>query len=106
MLQNWDDIVDLCAKDRFNQHITNIRHNLLYSFDQSTAQSQKIFQAKFLCNSKVRKSLSSIAKYNSNNSTIVSDILGQSGFDWDGTNHMITVENENAWNEYCTISIL
>ncbi|KAL5133821.1 hypothetical protein HKD37_03G007093 [Glycine soja] len=33
---------------------------------------------------------------------IVSDILGQSGFDWDGTKHMITVENENAWNEYCT----
>ncbi|KHN13713.1 hypothetical protein D0Y65_021789 [Glycine soja] len=32
---------------------------------------------------------------------IVSDILGQSGFDWDGTKHMITVENENAWNEYC-----
>ncbi|KAH1198110.1 hypothetical protein GmHk_18G051740 [Glycine max] len=29
------------------------------------------------------------------------DILGQSGFDWDGTKHMITVENENAWNEYC-----
>ncbi|RZC25492.1 hypothetical protein D0Y65_004261, partial [Glycine soja] len=34
---------------------------------------------------------------------IVSDILGQSGFDWDGTKHMITVENENAWNEYCTV---
>ncbi|KAH1266157.1 hypothetical protein GmHk_01G001714 [Glycine max] len=34
---------------------------------------------------------------------IVSDILGQSGFDWDGTKHMITVENENAWNEYCTL---
>ncbi|RZB75482.1 hypothetical protein D0Y65_034087 [Glycine soja] len=33
---------------------------------------------------------------------IVSDILGHSGFDWDGTKHMITVENENAWNEYCT----
>ncbi|KAL5172258.1 hypothetical protein HKD37_16G045047 [Glycine soja] len=33
---------------------------------------------------------------------IVSDILGQSGFDWDDTKHMITVENENAWNEYCT----
>ncbi|KAL5124721.1 hypothetical protein HKD37_02G005068 [Glycine soja] len=25
------------------------------------------------------------------------------GFDWDGTKHMIIVENENAWNEYCTI---
>ena len=37
---------------------------------------------------------------------IVSDILGQSRFDWDGTKHMITIENENAWNEYCTISIL
>ena len=37
---------------------------------------------------------------------IVSDILGQSGFDWDDTKHMITVENENTWNEYCTISIL
>ncbi|KAH1100316.1 hypothetical protein GLYMA_13G077400v4 [Glycine max] len=36
---------------------------------------------------------------------IVSDILGQSGFDWDGTKHMITVENENAWNEYCTSHI-
>ncbi|KAH1264839.1 hypothetical protein GmHk_01G000673 [Glycine max] len=33
---------------------------------------------------------------------IVSDILGQSGFDWDGTKHMITVENENVWNEYYT----
>ncbi|KAL5134094.1 hypothetical protein HKD37_03G007335 [Glycine soja] len=33
---------------------------------------------------------------------IVSDILGQSEFDWDGTKHMIIVENENAWNEYCT----
>ena len=37
---------------------------------------------------------------------VVSDILSQSGFDWDGTKHMIIVENENAWNEYCTISIL
>ncbi|KHN45196.1 hypothetical protein glysoja_047559, partial [Glycine soja] len=33
---------------------------------------------------------------------IVSDILGQSGFDWDGIKHMITIENENVWNEYCT----
>ncbi|CAJ2634961.1 unnamed protein product [Trifolium pratense] len=31
---------------------------------------------------------------------IVSDILGQSGFDWDGTKCMITVDDENAWNEY------
>ncbi|KAG5068568.1 hypothetical protein JHK85_000945 [Glycine max] len=30
---------------------------------------------------------------------IVSDILDQSGFDWDDTKHMIIVENENAWNE-------
>ncbi|KAH1162549.1 hypothetical protein GYH30_001158 [Glycine max] len=34
------------------------------------------------------------------------DILGESGFDWDSTKHMITIENENAWNEYCTVSIL
>ncbi|KAH1068615.1 hypothetical protein GYH30_006268 [Glycine max] len=34
---------------------------------------------------------------------IVSDILGQSGFDWDDTKHMITIQNENAWNEYCTL---
>ncbi|KAH1250208.1 hypothetical protein GmHk_05G013418 [Glycine max] len=34
---------------------------------------------------------------------VVSDILSQSGFDWDGTKHMIIVENENAWNEYCTL---
>ncbi|RZC16802.1 hypothetical protein D0Y65_009908, partial [Glycine soja] len=32
---------------------------------------------------------------------IVSDILDKSGFNWDGTKHMITVENENVWNEYC-----
>ncbi|XP_058723897.1 uncharacterized protein LOC131595547 [Vicia villosa] len=31
---------------------------------------------------------------------IVSDILCQSGFDWDDTKCMITVEDENAWNEY------
>ncbi|KAL5170750.1 putative helicase MAGATAMA 3 [Glycine soja] len=31
---------------------------------------------------------------------IVSDILSQSGFDWDNTKYMITVENEIAWNEY------
>ena len=36
---------------------------------------------------------------------IVSGILGQSGFGWDGTKHMIIVKNENAWNEYCTLSI-
>ncbi|KAG5032346.1 hypothetical protein JHK82_015929 [Glycine max] len=29
--------------------------------------------------------------------------LWRSGFDWDDTKHMITVENENAWNEYCTV---
>ncbi|KAG5035424.1 hypothetical protein JHK87_010334 [Glycine soja] len=31
---------------------------------------------------------------------IVSDILSQSGFDWDNTNYMITIENEIAWKEY------
>ncbi|RZB60578.1 hypothetical protein D0Y65_043372 [Glycine soja] len=31
---------------------------------------------------------------------IVSDILSQSGFDWDSTKYMITIENEIAWNEY------
>ncbi|KAG5040260.1 hypothetical protein JHK85_012736 [Glycine max] len=31
---------------------------------------------------------------------IVSDILSQSGFDWNSTKYMITVENEIAWNEY------
>ncbi|KAJ1427646.1 Myb/SANT-like domain [Sesbania bispinosa] len=31
---------------------------------------------------------------------IVSDILSQSGFDWDGTKYMVVVEDENAWNEY------
>ncbi|XP_057429702.1 uncharacterized protein LOC130722862 [Lotus japonicus] len=31
---------------------------------------------------------------------IVSDILSQSGFDWDGTKYMISVSNEDAWNEY------
>ncbi|XP_057428876.1 uncharacterized protein LOC130722223 isoform X2 [Lotus japonicus] len=31
---------------------------------------------------------------------IVSDILSQSGFDWDGTKYMISVTNEDAWNEY------
>ncbi|RZB68022.1 hypothetical protein D0Y65_038024 [Glycine soja] len=31
---------------------------------------------------------------------IVSDILSQSGFDWDSTKYMIIVENEIAWNEY------
>ncbi|KAG4931065.1 hypothetical protein AAZX31_17G183300 [Glycine max] len=31
---------------------------------------------------------------------IVSDILSQSGFDWDSTKYMITVENEISWNEY------
>ncbi|XP_058727233.1 uncharacterized protein LOC131611885 isoform X2 [Vicia villosa] len=31
---------------------------------------------------------------------IISDILSQSGFDWDGTKCMINVEDENAWTEY------
>ncbi|KAL5187540.1 hypothetical protein HKD37_05G013198 [Glycine soja] len=30
---------------------------------------------------------------------------GMSGFDWDDTKYMFTVENENAWNEYCTTNI-
>ncbi|CAK8530903.1 unnamed protein product [Lathyrus sativus] len=34
---------------------------------------------------------------------IVSDILCQSGFDWDDTKCMITVEDENAWNEYVKV---
>uniref|UniRef100_A0A2N9FQY4 Myb/SANT-like domain-containing protein n=1 Tax=Fagus sylvatica TaxID=28930 RepID=A0A2N9FQY4_FAGSY len=31
---------------------------------------------------------------------IVSDILGQSGFSWDATKKMITVDDDNAWQEY------
>ncbi|OMP07201.1 hypothetical protein COLO4_07541 [Corchorus olitorius] len=31
---------------------------------------------------------------------IVHDILSQSGFNWDGTTCMITVDNESAWNDY------
>jgi hypothetical protein len=34
---------------------------------------------------------------------IVSDIPSQSGFDWDGTKCMITVKDENAWNEYVKV---
>ncbi|XP_058726713.1 uncharacterized protein LOC131598097 [Vicia villosa] len=34
---------------------------------------------------------------------IVSDILCQSGFDWDDTKCMIIVEDENAWNEYVKV---
>ena len=34
---------------------------------------------------------------------IVSDILSQSGFDWDNTNYMITIENEIAWKEYVKV---
>ena len=34
---------------------------------------------------------------------IVSDILSQSGFDWDNTKYMITIENEIAWNEYVKV---
>ena len=33
----------------------------------------------------------------------MSDILSQSGFDWDNTKYMITVENEIAWNEYVKV---
>ena len=35
---------------------------------------------------------------------IVSDILSQSGFDWDNTKYMITIENEIAWNEYVKVA--
>ena len=34
---------------------------------------------------------------------IVSDILSQSGFDWDSTKYMITVENEIACHEYVKV---
>jgi hypothetical protein len=34
---------------------------------------------------------------------IVSDILSQSGFDWDAPKCMINVEDENAWNEYVKV---
>ena len=37
---------------------------------------------------------------------VVSDILGQRGFDWDGTKHMIIVGDKNVWNEYVTLSTL
>jgi len=37
---------------------------------------------------------------------VVSDILGRSGFDWDGIKHMITVGDENVWNEYVNVSTL
>ena len=35
---------------------------------------------------------------------VISDILSQSGFDWDGTKYMITIGDENAWNEYVSVS--
>ncbi|ONI01927.1 hypothetical protein PRUPE_6G167700 [Prunus persica] len=31
---------------------------------------------------------------------VVSDILSQSGFSWDATKKMITIDEENVWNEY------
>lgn len=34
---------------------------------------------------------------------IVGIILGQSGFDWDDTKCMITVKDENAWDEYVKV---
>ena len=34
---------------------------------------------------------------------IVSDILGQSGFSWDATKKMITVDDDNAWQEYIKV---
>lgn len=38
--------------------------------------------------------------FGDNGMKIASDILSQSGFDWDSTKYMINVENKNAWNEY------
>ncbi|KAG5054389.1 hypothetical protein JHK85_006899 [Glycine max] len=35
---------------------------------------------------------------------VVSDILSQSGFEWDDTKYMITVGDENAWNKYVSVS--
>ena len=35
---------------------------------------------------------------------VISDILSQSGFDWDGTKYMITIGDENAWNKYISVS--
>ncbi|KAG5091814.1 hypothetical protein JHK82_050592 [Glycine max] len=42
-------------------------------------------------------------KRSSLNATATVEILGQIEFDWDDTKHMITIENENAWNEYCIV---
>ena len=37
---------------------------------------------------------------------IVSDILGQSGFSWDATKKMITVNDDNAWQEYIKVRFI
>ena len=36
----------------------------------------------------------------------ISDILSQSGFDWDGIKHMIAIDDESAWNEYVKVRYL
>lgn len=43
--------------------------------------------------------------FGDNGMKIASDILSQSGFDWDSTKYIINVENENAWNEYVKVII-
>ena len=35
---------------------------------------------------------------------VASDILSLSEFDWDDTKYIITVGDENAWNEYVSVS--
>jgi hypothetical protein len=37
---------------------------------------------------------------------IVSDILSQSGFSWDATKKMITVDDDNAWQEYIKVRFI
>ena len=37
---------------------------------------------------------------------IVSDILSQSGFSWDATKKMITVDDDNAWQEYIKVQFI
>jgi len=31
-------------------------------------------------------------------------ILSHSGFDWDDTKYIITIDDENAWTEYVSVS--
>ncbi|KAL5131317.1 hypothetical protein HKD37_12G034225 [Glycine soja] len=50
-----------------------------------------------------RSALNAAAAVLSTSFNIMSKIVSNYGDrGWDGTKHMITVENENAWNEYCT----